>query len=193
MSVELTTAERAKLDGILGTLAPPILTEYPVLSAEKAGQPFVYNGQLWRYARSGEFGTLPEGTPWPAKGYREGRMRFGVSSNFTGQYQGINVLTNDFPGLFDEWTNIFTGLYRLTSVGLHPDSVEGNIEAFGIAVGRDDGLIYSIGFSFYFEATNDMFEFGAIEAGQGNQESAFSGALIVVKEYAPGSNQNPLQ
>lgn len=193
MSVELTTAERAKLDGILGTLAPPILTAYPVLSAEKAGQPFVYNGQLWRYARTGEFGTLPEGTPWPAKGYKEGRMRFGVSSAFQGQYQGINVLTNDFSGFFDEWTNIFTGLYRLTNVGLHPNSVEGNIEAFGIAAGADDGILKSIGYSFFVDATIDTFEFGAIEAGQGNRESAFSGALIVVKEYAPGSNQNPFQ
>ena len=53
----------------------PVESELPGLNATKAGQFFWYNGELWTYAKTGQFGTLAQGAPWPFKGYKEISLR----------------------------------------------------------------------------------------------------------------------
>jgi hypothetical protein len=46
----------------------PILTTLP--EVVPAGAEFYYQGTKWRGLGAGE-SSLPEGTPWPVKGYKE--------------------------------------------------------------------------------------------------------------------------
>jgi hypothetical protein len=43
----------------------------PPVDESKAGTFFWFNNQLWTYAQTNQFGSVPVGTPWPAKGYKE--------------------------------------------------------------------------------------------------------------------------
>jgi len=49
----------------------PVLTSLPPNDATKAGDQFWLNNTLWTYSKTGQFGTIAEGTPWPVKGYKE--------------------------------------------------------------------------------------------------------------------------
>ena len=65
----------------------PILTTLP--EVVPAGAEFYYNGTKWRGLGAGET-SLPEGTPWPVKGYKELSLYFSGNGSFIGVTKVVN-------------------------------------------------------------------------------------------------------
>ena len=94
-NIELTTATQSQLSAIAATLSPPVLEKLPDTDASKAGELFYCNGTLWTYAKTGQFGTLAEGTPWPVKGYKEISLRVFIPTGDLGSGT-ITTIRSDF-------------------------------------------------------------------------------------------------
>jgi hypothetical protein len=86
----------------------PILTTLP--ETVPAGAEFYYQGTKWRGLGAGETG-LPEGTPWPVKGYKEWvglvanppnpvvPIRFDIDINVTIEETSTGLFTLTAPGV----------------------------------------------------------------------------------------------
>lgn len=145
MSIELTTASQAELNGILGTISPPVLSSLPTTDAAKAGEMFWYNGTLWTYAKTEQFGTLVEGTPWPVKGYKEFICE--VNSGTAGF---ISIIQNDVFDTLPTLDNRF-GVERSFSIagvngvavghGLNSSSIEESGDFAVLAVLIEDNTV----------------------------------------------------
>jgi hypothetical protein len=85
----------------------PILTTLP--EVVPAGAEFYYQGTKWRGLGAGETG-LPEGTPWPVKGYKEVAVQ--INSIFSNTSRTAEILFSDVD------TEIIDGEESTTSFGL---------------------------------------------------------------------------
>ena len=120
----------------------PILTTLP--EVVPAGAEFYYNGTKWRGLGAGET-SLPEGTPWPVKGYKEvsgylvidgnGNMDLDVVINDLGDFS-ISVQTNEDIALL--FTNIpFSLTEAIYTFGTFVDDsddtpfIQGGVESQG--------------------------------------------------------------
>ena len=67
--------------GSSGDSGLEVLTTYPTVDASKAGQEFLYKGQLWHYISADESSAVAEGTPWPSKGYKQITISISVNNS----------------------------------------------------------------------------------------------------------------
>lgn len=67
--------------GSSGDSGLEVLTTYPTVDASKAGQEFLYKGQLWHYLSADESAAVAEGTPWPSKGYKQITISINVNNS----------------------------------------------------------------------------------------------------------------
>ena len=122
----------AIVKGVFMSQSIPVLEELPDADASKAGQQFWLNGTLWTYARAGQFGTLPVGTPWPVKGYKE--FIFSLNS---GTESFFNIVLNEIfvslPAVTDRFSNVRTfilpsglGVFTISSNGYVQPSASGS-------------------------------------------------------------------
>lgn len=131
----------------------PILTEFPQLDANKAGDQFRYNTTLWTYARENEFGTLPVGTPWPVKGYKELIFKLWVDGDVMTQ-----VLINDIKDFTVVRENV--GVFTISDPYFNKDVIVPQGYAFGTEefisayVNTDNNYLYTEGITISLTSNN---------------------------------------
>ena len=171
MSIELTTADQATKDAISATLAPPILTTLPALDSSKAGQTFYLNGTLWTYARAGQFGTLPVGTPWPVKGYKEDC--FEVSSLASTPFS-FNVISKETDVDYDD------------IAASRPDVGWYDLSPFGIAPGSKSSISRIVSFGHVYDGPNGTF----LPSSVGTPTNAPTAIRIILFDLGEGEDSN---
>jgi hypothetical protein len=114
----------------------PILTTLP--EVVPAGAEFYYQGTKWRGLGAGE-SSLPEGTPWPVKGYKEVVARIAYEGS---EPSVMSIITNDFVNSI----NIIQA-----SEGVYDINLGVDLTGFPVfvtsdsAINSEDGLLVSLG------------------------------------------------
>ena len=107
----------------------PILTTLP--EVVPAGAEFYYNGTKWRGLGAGETG-LPEGTPWPVKGYKEKLTIVEFEQTLPNSEY---VILNDISEIISISKETGTGEYLISSAS----SIDGVIVVQTSAISQETG------------------------------------------------------
>jgi hypothetical protein len=93
----------------------PILTALP--NVVPPGAEFYFNGTKWRGLGAGE-SSLPEGTPWPVKGYKE----YVVSLEATAGNNPVATILENSAGVTANWVRDSAGNWLLKKDGKFDNS-----------------------------------------------------------------------
>lgn len=176
--------------GSSGDSGLEVLTTYPTVDASKAGQQFLYQGQLWHYITADESSSVAEGTPWPSKGYKQITISLTVN---VGDPTVIttNVFQDDFniASLVPNFTRSQAGRYisGIFSVGSAAPQFQAPFSDREVVTSQSSNSYcsssgLSIAFNDNLTMTIDAFQNGALADGTGSSVCLYA---VTTKVYLP--------